>query len=240
MISHHGDRNMRIQAIRRLLILLAGVCLLGFGCSANRKATGPTLAEQVADAYGIARWDEVNELKYTFNMQTSARRVSRTWIWEPKEKRVTFQGSGRDNKPIIITYRTFDVTEDSGESMKRIDRLFMSDQYWFLFPFHLVWDENITLTEKGGQPLPIGAGTARKLVVKFSETDLYFPGDVYELFIGDGNRIVEWVFRRGGAEDSFNPATWEGNTAVGPIMVSTEHYRPEGDFHVWFSDVSVK
>ena len=223
-----------------VLILLSALCLLCAGCAFNRKATGPTLAEQVAEAYGVSKWDEITEIKYTFNVQNRARRTSRTWTWEPKAKRVTFEGPGPDQKQTTVTYRTFEVAEDSDESLRRIDHWFINDQYWLMFPFHLVWDDNVTITEMGEQPLPIGDGTARQLVVKFGDTGGYTPGDVYELFIDDDDCIMQWVFRRGGAEDSYNPATWENNTVVGPIMVCTDHYRPGSEFRLWFSDVSVK
>jgi hypothetical protein len=36
-------------------------------------------------------------------------------------------------------------------SLRTIDKMFINDQYWFLFPFHLVWDSMITVSVKENQ-----------------------------------------------------------------------------------------
>ncbi len=233
---------MSTLAIRFSIVitLLFVMCLLFSSCTASRTDRGHTLAEQVAGAYGIARWDEVNELNFTFNMQSGGRRVVRTWKWEPKTKRVTYHGLGPDREQTTITYRPFEITDDSRKSLKWIDHWFVHDQYLLLFPIHLAWDNTISLAEKGEHPLPVGDGTALQLVVTCGESNPYTPGDTYELYIGDDYRIMQWVHRNGEVEHSFNPIIFQNHINVGPIMVCTEYSRPGSDFRMWFSDVSVK
>ena len=89
---------MRITSIRfaGVIALLLSLSIFFSGCALNRASKGPTLAEMVAGAYGIDDWDDVNELKFTFTMQSGGRRVVRSWIWEPKLNRITFEGLGPD------------------------------------------------------------------------------------------------------------------------------------------------
>jgi hypothetical protein len=68
----------------------------------------------------------------------------------------------------------------------------------------------------------------------------YAPGDVYELFVGEDDRIIQWAYRHGGAAKLRLVATWKENRHLGPLVVSLNHRCPERDIHVWFADVAVK
>ena len=68
----------------------------------------------------------------------------------------------------------------------------------------------------------------------------YTPGDVYELFVGDDHRILQWVYRRGGALEPTRMATWEAHRTLGPLVVSLDHRVPDGTFRVWFTDVALR
>jgi hypothetical protein len=125
----------------------------------------------------------------------------------------------------------------------QVDPAFINDQYWLLFPFHMVWDgSGAAVTDEGMQKLPLGKGSARKVVVKYAGGG-YTPGDTWTLFVGKDNRVQEMDFRHGGAaKPSQVLATWAGYKKAGPLLVSTDH-RGKADgkaVRVFFSGVAVK
>jgi hypothetical protein len=80
-------------------------------------------------------------------------------------------------------------------------------------------------------------------VVKYPSEGGYTPGDTWELYIGSGDRVEEFVYRRGGPKKpSVVIATWTGYKKAGPLLISTVR-RGTADgkpLRVFFSDVSVK
>jgi hypothetical protein len=97
--------------------------------------------------------------------------------------------------------------------------------------------------DAGMQKLPLGKGSAEKVVVKYPSDLGYTPGDTWELYVGKDNRVEQFVYRRGGpAKPSVVIATWAGYKKAGPLLVSTEH-RGTADgkpLHLFFSNVAVK
>jgi hypothetical protein len=77
-------------------------------------------------------------------------------------------------------------------------------------------------------------------VVTYPPNGGYTPGDVYELFVGEDGRIVQWVYHHGGAAKPTLVATWEENRHLGPLMVSLNHRSAEREIRVWFTGVAVK
>ena len=100
------------------------------------------------------------------------------------------------------------------------------------------------MTDEGMQKLPMGTGSAQKVVVKYpTEAGGYTPGDTWELYVGKDHRIQQMVYRRGGpTKPSLVIATWGGYKKAGPLLISTEH-RGTADgkpLHIFISDVAVK
>lgn len=214
------------------LFLLFGVS----GCAGERGGPGATgIAQKVAAAYGVDGFHKIDGLRFTFNAAIGDKTVRRAWQWEPKSGRVTFFDP---EGPVSFDRRT--VSAASSEELRKLDAAFINDQYWLLFPLHLVWDEGVALANLGEHPLPLGGGSARRLVVTYPPSAGYTPGDVYELFVGGDDRIRQWVYRRGGAPESTRTATWEDHRAVGPLVLSLDHRVPDGKFRVWFSDVALR
>jgi hypothetical protein len=124
-----------------------------------------------------------------------------------------------------------------------VDPAFINDNYWLLFPFHAYWDTSATVTDEGMQKLPLGKGTARKVVVKYPSDIGYTPGDTWELYVGSDNRVQAFVYRRGGPKKpSAVITTWADYKKAGPLLIATDH-RGTADgkpVRVSFSDVSVK
>jgi hypothetical protein len=94
-----------------------------------------------------------------------------------------------------------------------IDPAFINDQYNLLFPFYVYWDYSADVQDMGLQKLPLGEGSAKRVVVKYPpEAGAYSPGDTWELYVGSDNRVEELVYHRGGpTKPSVVIANWAGS-----------------------------
>jgi hypothetical protein len=205
--------------------------------------TRPPLAEQVAKTFGIDSWGQIEAIRYTFNAEFPGVKLSRSWTWEPKTGRVSYEGKDKDGKPVKFSYLRSQLGSQPAIVKDEIDPGFVNDQYWLIFPFHAVWDTSADVQDKGMQKLPLGKGSAEQLVVKYPTQGGYTPGDTWELFIAPDHRVQDFIFRRGGSKKpSLVIATWEGYKKAGPLLFSTDH-RGTADgkpLHISFSDVAVK
>jgi hypothetical protein len=79
--------------------------------------------------------------------------------------------------------------------------------------------------------------------VKYPADGGYTPGDTWDLYVGKDNRVVYFVYHRGGAKPPSRVlATWAGYKKAGPSLFSTEHrgFADGKPLHIFISDVSVK
>jgi hypothetical protein len=204
----------------------------------------PPVAEQIAKTYGIDSWAQIDAIRYTFNLDLPALKVklSRSWIWEPKADRVSYEGKDKAGNPVKVTYVRSQIGSQPDVVKNEIDPGFVNDQYWLVFPFHVVWDTGAKVEDKGMQKLPIGKGSARQLVVTYPSGG-YTPGDTWTLFVETDNRVKEMSFHHGGnAKPSVVNATWAGYKQAGPMLFSTEHHgTADGTpLTLTFTDVAVK
>ena len=227
-------------ATRWLLLLLLLVA------SASQAQTRPPIVEQLAKTYGLDSWGQVDAVRYTFNLQIPALKLSlaHAWEWHPKTGEVSFESKDKDGKPVKVTYNRNQLNNAPASVKDEVDPAFMNDNYWFIFPFHAYWDTSATVTETDKQKLPIGAGTAKLMSVKYAaEAGGYTPGDTWDMYIGSEGRIVQFVYHRGGPKKpSLVKATWTGYKKAGPVLVSSEHRGTAdgGAFHLNFTNVAVK
>lgn len=232
-------RLARVEVVRFLLCSM--LLLLPLASPAEQR---PPLADAVAKTYGVASWDEIEGIRYTFNLDFPLGKVSRSWEWNPKTNTVTFEGKDKQGKPLKATYQRSKLDNESDVIKKEIDPSFLNDQYWLIFPFHMVWDGGLTVTDDGMQKVPSGQGSARRLVVKYNPSGGgYTPGDTWNLFIGKDNRISHLLFEHGGtAKPHIVIATWAGYKKAGPLLFSTDHRGTAdgGALHLTFTSVSVK
>jgi hypothetical protein len=202
------------------------------------------IADEIAKAYGLDSWGQIEAIRYTWNATFPGVNVSHSWVWEPKTGKVSFEGKDKDGKPVKVTYNHSQLSSEPANVKDQVDPAFMNDQYWLIFPFHVSWDTSATVDDKGKQKLPLGKGSADQVVVKYpAELGGYTPGDTWELFVGPDHRVQEFIYRRGGPKKpSVVIATWSGYKKAGPLLISTEH-RGTADgqpLHLFFSDVAVK
>lgn len=226
-------------AVRFMLVV--AVVFLAATCWAQQR---PPIIEKLAKTYGLDSYGQIEAVRYTFNIEAPGRKVNRSWEWEPKTGKVTFEGKDKDGKPVKVSYTRSELSSQSDQVKKEVDPNFVNDNYWFLFPFHAYWDTSANVTDEGKKKLPIGKGSADKVVVKYSsELGGYTPGDTWELWVGTDGRVEEFVYHRGGpVKPSLVTTTWAGYKKAGPLLVSTEH-RGTADgkpVHISFTNVAVK
>jgi hypothetical protein len=200
------------------------------------------IADKIAKTYGIDSWGQIEAIRYTFNIDIPGIKASRTWIWEPKTGKVTYEGKDKAGKPVTATYLRSQLDSQPDNVKKEIDPGFINDQYWLIFPFHAIWDSGANVEDKGMQKLPLGKGSARQVVVKYPSDLGYTPGDTWELYVGTDNRVQQMEFHHGAAKPNLVKATWAGYKMAGPLLISTEHHgTADGKpLTLTFSDVAVK
>ena len=224
------------RSISKTALLAIATLLL----AATSWAQKPPIVEQIAKAYGLDSFGQIDAIRYTFNIPVF--KLTRTWTWEPKADRVTYEGKDKDGKPVKVTYVRSQVGSQPDNVKKEIDPGFINDQYWLILPFHVLWD-GASVEDKGMQKIPGGKGSARHVVVKYSSDVGYTPGDTWELYVGSDNRIQKMVFHHGGtAKPSLVDVMWEGYKKAGPLLFSTDHHGT-ADGHpvrIFFTDIAVK
>jgi hypothetical protein len=204
--------------------------------------TRPPIAEQIAKTYGLDSFGQIEAIRYTFSAQFPGVNVSRSWVWQPKTDQVSYEGKAKDGKPVKVTYVRSQLNGEPANVKDEIDPAFVNDQYNLLFPFHVVWD-SANVEDTGMHKLPLGKGSAKRVVVKYPSGGGYSPGDTWELYVGSDDRVKAFIFHRGGPQKpSVAIATWTGYKKAGPLLISTER-RGTADgkpLRVVFSHVSVK
>ena len=206
-------------------------------CASHNKEHSMTARQQIAESYGLQYFSEVEKVQYTFNVKLGEKQISRFWIWEPRLDRVTFKGMDYQE---AITYTRDEIMGTESNKLKKIDAWFINDNYWLLFPYHVAWDTNAKVEDIGRQRLPMGDGNARCVVVTYPATGGYTPGDVYDLFLDDQYRLIQWVYRRGASEKPTRISTWDDHRKVGPLTMSLNHQGEDQNFRVWFTNVGVR
>lgn len=182
------SRSMMIRWLFLGMLLVAGT---------SRAQTRPPDVEQLAKVYGLDSWGQIDAIRYTFDLQIPALKLtlSRTWTWEPKTGQVTYESKDKDGKPVKVTYNRNQLNSAPDNVKNEIEPGFVNDNYWFIFPFHANWDTSANVTVKENDKLPIGKGTAKLVSVKYpAEVGGYTPGDTWDLFVGKDGRVVEFIY----------------------------------------------
>jgi hypothetical protein len=232
-------KTNRVPMIRLLAFAIIILTATSWG------QTRPPIAEKIAKTYGIDSWGQIEAVRYTWNADIPGLfKAAHAWTWEPKTGMVTFEGQDKSGKPVKVTYNSNQLASQPDNVKNEVEPAFINDQYWAIFPFHMIWDTSATVTDEGMKKLPIGAGTARLVSVKYpAEAGGFTPGDTWDLYVGKDYRVVQFVYHRGGPKKpSVVIATWAGYKKAGPILFSTDH-RGNADgkpLHIFLSNVAVK
>lgn len=230
----------RLSQRRSVGLFVVGLTLLPAAAASGQER--PPIVEKLAKTYGLDSFGRIEAIRYTFSAQIPGIRLFRSWTWEPKTDRVTYEAKDKSGKPVRVTYLRAELAGQPANVKEMIDPGFVNDQYWLLLPFHVSWD-GAAVQDAGVQKLPLGRGSAEKVVVKYSPGRGYSQGDTWELYVGRDGRIRELTFRRGGtAKPAVVNATWADYRKAGPLLFSLDH-RGTADgqpLRVSFSKVAVK
>src|SRR5260370_7971455 len=188
----------KLRRSMTIYCLLSGVLLLA---GTSRAQTRPPIVEQLAKPSGLDSWGQIDAVRYTFNIQIPALKLTlaHSWEWQPKTGQVSFESKDKDGKPVKLTYNRNQLTRGPANVKGEVDPVFMNDNYWFIFPFHAYWDTSAAVTETDKQKLPIGAGTAKLMSVKYAaEAGGDTPGGTLGMYVGSSGPIVHFVYHRSG------------------------------------------
>jgi len=79
------------NASRVTIIRLLAVVVL-VPATASWAQQRPPIIEQVAKTYGLDSFGQIDAIRYTWNAQFPGVNVSRSWVWEPKTNKVSYEG----------------------------------------------------------------------------------------------------------------------------------------------------
>ena len=221
---------------------ILGFCLsllLLLSCNGDKKNNAESdlmndnlsLQQKIANASGFPNWNEVTELRFTFNVDRPDNHFERAWIWNPKTQDVTV--TTKDNGTISYNRKT--MTEAHIAS----DQGFINDKYWLLAPFQLIWDKGTTISVTDSVIAPITKVAMQKLTIVYNEENGYTPGDAYDLYFTDDYLVKEWVFRKGNVDEPSMLTTWERYEDFNGLKLATSHYSPDRSLQLYFTDVEV-
>jgi hypothetical protein len=240
-------KNSNLKRNYLLAFTVLTVIVAATSCARKRSSvaeqTAKINAEQIAKAYGLDSFGQIEAIRYTWNAQLPTVNISHSWEWEPKTNKVSYEGKDKDGKPVKVSYLRSELGSQPDTVKNEVDPSFVNDNYWLLFPLHAYWDRSATVNDQGTQQLPLGNGTAELVSVKYPSEGGYTPGDTWDLYVGKDNRVEQFVYRRGGTrKPSVVVTTWEGYKKAGPLLISTDHHgTADGNaIRIFISDVSVK
>lgn len=189
-----------------------------------------TPAENIAKAYGIDNWDNVESLAFTFNVEYDGGAFDRSFVWYPKTNRVVYQ----------TATDTIDYIRSEVDSLTLgADQRFINDKYWLLTPYQLVWDQGVSFDEVVQEAAPISGAQMNKLTLTYGDSGGYTPGDAYDLYYTDDFTVHEWVYRSGGQAEASRTFTWEDHKEVDGIRFASMHKDTTPAFKLYFTDVKV-
>src|SRR3954465_1394227 len=139
------------------LLVFSTLLLIFAATSCSQKHS--SVAEQIAKTYGLDSFEQIEAIRYTFNLEFPLGKVSRSWEWSPKTNTVTFEGKDKEGKPMKVTYQRSQVSSQSDAIKNEVDPGFVNDNYWIMFPFHAYWDTSADVQDQGTQQLPTGSGS---------------------------------------------------------------------------------
>ena len=241
---------MTDSSLNKIRLLAFTLVLAATSCAQRHSSVPEQIAkthgstpEEIAKTYGLDSFGQIEAIRYTWNGQLPGVNISRSWEWEPKTNKVSYEGKDKDGKLVKVTYLRSQLSSQPDAVRNEIDPAFVNDNYWLLFPLHAYWDRSATVTNQGFKQLPLGSGSAELVSVKYPSEGGYTPGDTWDLYVGKDNRVEQMVYHRGGPKKpGVVVATWEGYKQAGPLLISTDHHgTADGQpLRVFFSDVSVK
>ena len=193
------------------------------------------LADRIARRYGSDAFHRVVSMRFTFHARFKEHDIGREWTWFPKQDSVGYRGPDAKGVVIQAAYSRRNAFSLKSDQVAAIDKSFINDQYWLLFPLHLKWDKELTLKVSRADR----SGEAWRLMVAYPPGGGATPGDAYDLFVDSSAAIKRWIVRKGDGAEPAREAFWSAPVGIGGLGISLEHPGPDPDFRLWFTDVKV-
>jgi hypothetical protein len=226
------------RAARLCVLVTTSLCALApDGHASEPCPEGPDL-QRVLDYHGAAALAEAHALEFVFTVEREGAEIVRRWRWDVPTGRVNLTTVNEDGAPELVTFQS-PPPPDASADVLQVDRWFLNDRYWLLFPHRLAWDEGVTVTWECDEPLPSGRGTGTRFTAAYGAEGGYTPGDAYDFWAGPDGRVERWVFRRGGAAEPTLTVDFRGYASLGPLRLSLLRLNGGGVASVWFTDVTM-
>ena len=164
---------------------------------------------------------KIETIRYTWNIELpGGKTISHKWEWSPKTDTVSYEGKDKEGKPVKVSYQRSQLEQPKRCHQERNRSGIRQRSVLDAAPVPRLWD-GATVTDDGQQKLPIGDGTAQRIVMKYPSEGGYQPGDTWDLYIGADKRIVEIVYHRGAPNPShLVSATYTDYKKAGPLLFS--------------------
>ena len=217
------------------------LCIAALLLTSCKQEETQTLEDRYADAHpealaiakqnGLAQWDAVTQIDFTFNVDRNGNTVSkRGWSWKPKTGDVTMI---QNNKKVTYNQNAIDSTAIKS------DQAFINDKFWLLIPLQLVWDEGTQIIVQDSAVAPISQQATKKLTILYGDKGGYTPGDAYDIFYTNNYQIKEWVFRKSNSTTPSLMNTFENYQTVEGIPIATEHKDADNTFNLYFTNITI-
>jgi len=220
-----------------LFTVLAGALMIS--CNEKKKeqqeeiAQDPNLEihEKIAMANGFEEFDSISKVKFTFNVKMNDTvRSERRWTWNRESGKISLI-----EKDSTMSY----IKKDSlAKDKEYIDQRFVNDSYWLLFPYQLKWSD-AKFSDAETTKAPISEDEMQMLTVSFPSEGGYTPGDSYDIYFDDDYMIQEWVYKASDGDREM-ATTWEDYGDYNGVKISKMHKSKDGNFELFFTDVSVE
>ncbi len=203
------------------------------GCNngSDSSSSGNAVVDKVAENAGLNDFGKIKELEFTFNIQKDTFSMSRHWKWMPKTNDVVFSAEGDS-----VSFKRYDT---STAKLRELNGNFTNDEYWLIFPYHLVWDKGMTIKDDGEAVGPVTGESLHKFTIQYNKTDGFTPGDMYVIYTDAKNKIDEWEFHKTGSAEPSLMTTWEDYEKFNGMQLSTNHQSKDGKFRLYFTDIKV-
>lgn len=219
-------------------LLILTLLLLVTGCK-NAKETEITAeveeistAQHLAQTAGINNWNEVEEIKFTFNVDKNGTTVmSHHWTWNPNTEDVQ----------LIALNDTINYNRNSplNDIQLRTDRGFINDVYWLLPEYKLIWDQGTSITEEKSQIAPISKETLDKITILYTGDGGYTPGDAYDIYYDKEHKVREWAYRSKNDTAIGMATTFEDFKTFNGLTFATTHQTADGSTNINFTDIEI-
>jgi hypothetical protein len=213
-------------------ILFSLVLLVLVSSCKNTKETEVSTTQQLAQTAGLNNWNDVEEIKFTFNVDKNGTTVmSRKWKWNPNT----------DAVQLIAREDTVNYNRKAALDSIQIstDRGFINDVYWLLPEYKLIWDQGTSITEEKSQIAPISKETLDKVTILYTGDGGYTPGDAYDIYYDNKHKIKEWAYRRQNDTAIGMATTFEDFKTVKGLTFATTHKTADGSTNINFTDIEI-